>query len=90
METKATIHQAKRTISKYNSKPAIRLDLTTPLGIKSKTVNVGSRDYINLIRTLQTTDLERWKGQNLEVDLRPSKKKSDWFDVFIRSFNETR
>jgi hypothetical protein len=78
----ATVLSVKKTTSKFNNSPAYRFDLLTEKGIKSKTVNEGSREY-NLI-TRMFGSPENAKGKKVNIDLILSSYKKDWFDIYFK------
>jgi hypothetical protein len=78
----ATVLSVKKVTSKFNNAPAFRFDLLTEKGIKSKTVNEGSREY-NLITQLFGSP-ENSKGKKVGVDLIPNPYKKDWFNVYFK------
>jgi hypothetical protein len=82
----AKVISVKNTRCKFSLKPAFTLELLTDQGVMAKTINVGSRDYWYLVGRF--SDIQSLKDQAIEVDLIPSIKKPNWFDVHIRKDNE--
>lgn len=87
------VEQATLTVSKYNRRPALRVDLLTDSGILSKTVNLNTSPKSKFSKLLRALELdfdidlsikeadytESMKGRELEVYL--VKRKNGWVDV---------